>query len=303
MAKIKAPVLSLDAHGTLGKRITLQKSVTPHIARSMPWPANPNTLKQAYQRWNYQDYCHRYQCLTAAQKYPYEVTARKKHWTPLAVYLKQMLPDLTNLRGWWKLDDPTSSQATDSSAYNLSSLVTGTTVQAGLIDKCRYFDGIDDNIRIGTTTSLKFTTAITAEAFFRINTVPTFAVIVGKLSTIWTRIPYCLMLDDLGGLRLIWHIWVTYDWNQVSVHISTNTWYHAMGTYDGNTLKLYLNGSLVDQVALPGTIDQLSIYTRIGSRSIGGYYFPGNIDQVALWDYVADETTAKRHSERRWSAL
>lgn len=45
-----------------------------------------------------------------------------------------------------------------------------------------------------------------------------------------------------------------YSQAQYSTELSINTWYTAVGTYDGSTLKLYLNGELVASTSVSGTI-------------------------------------------------
>jgi hypothetical protein len=69
-------------------------------------------------------------------------------------------------------------------------------------------------------------------------------------------------------------------------------WTHLAGTYDGTTIRFYVNGILVDSVEsafAPNT----DIPLRIGSgrtENIPAYYFPGIIDEVRIWDVARTET-------------
>jgi len=70
-------------------------------------------------------------------------------------------------------------------------------------------------------------------------------------------------------------------------------WYHLAGTYDGSTMRFYVDGSLVGELT---NID----YTKFGhlavggaySESIGGpeFFFKGEIDELRMWDYARTES-------------
>lgn len=57
---------------------------------------------------------------------------------------------------------------------------------------------------------------------------------------------------DAGRLNLF--VNVGGAWKQPACNIETGRWYHVAGTYDGRTVKLYVNGELADSVAAPGII-------------------------------------------------
>ena len=50
MSKIKAPLLSLKAHGTIANSLTYQDRSTKTIVRRKPTPTGLKSLKQTYQR-------------------------------------------------------------------------------------------------------------------------------------------------------------------------------------------------------------------------------------------------------------
>ena len=83
--------------------------------------------------------------------------------------------------------------------------------------------------------------------------------------------------------------------------LSTDTWYHIVGTYDGENnddkIRIYINGSLeATSSALGGdfltgepTIAHVgrNVNTSSGTRD---FYFDGLIDEVAIWDTALDAT-------------
>ena len=66
--------------------------------------------------------------------------------------------------------------------------------------------------------------------------------------------------------------------------IVVDTWYHVFGTYDGSTLRLYLNGVEIDSNTAPtGDLDTTSNIFTIGTWSSLVDYFQGTLDEVKIY--------------------
>jgi hypothetical protein len=63
-----------------------------------------------------------------------------------------------------------------------------------------------------------------------------------------------------------------------------NTWSHLAGTYDGATLRLYVNGALVASQAFTGAITTSPGALRLGGNSVWGEYFRGRLDEVRIYN-------------------
>jgi hypothetical protein len=64
-----------------------------------------------------------------------------------------------------------------------------------------------------------------------------------------------------------------------------NTWYHAVATYDGSTMRLYLNGVQVGSAAKAGTLaTSASVPVAMGRSPEGSNYLQGALDDVRLYN-------------------
>src|SRR5262249_25131506 len=69
-----------------------------------------------------------------------------------------------------------------------------------------------------------------------------------------------------------------------TANLALNTWTHLAATYDGTTLRLFVNGMLVSSVATSGPIITSTNQLQIGGDSIYGQYFQGRIDEVRVYN-------------------
>lgn len=79
--------------------------------------------------------------------------------------------------------------------------------------------------------------------------------------------------------------------------LPTSVWSQLAVTYDGSTLRLYVNGTEVSSRAASGLLTSSSGATlRIGGNAVWGRYFRGRIDEVRIYDRAlsAGEVVADR---------
>jgi hypothetical protein len=67
--------------------------------------------------------------------------------------------------------------------------------------------------------------------------------------------------------------------------IPINTWFHAVGTFDGNTAAVYINGVVAGTASNTTSTPITTSNFRISSSpSFGDEFFIGSMDDVALWN-------------------
>lgn len=74
-------------------------------------------------------------------------------------------------------------------------------------------------------------------------------------------------------------------WRTTGTHsLSSNNWYHIVGTYDGSTIKLYVNGSLVKSNSYTGTPISSTAGIRLMRRWDNPDYWDGLLSTVDIYD-------------------
>ncbi|MFW0862566.1 MAG: DUF2341 domain-containing protein [Candidatus Komeilibacteria bacterium] len=195
------------------------------------------------------------------------------------------------LVGYWNMDEASGS-VLDSSGNGNTGTVTGTTVVVGKYGNGRSFNGtVSDYITIADNSIIKPTDAITVEAWFNTTNKSATSRIISKTESSG----YQLSLNEnsaCGSDYLCFLIYVDGDTYRPAVwpvsNLNNNQWYHAVGTYDGNDIKLYVDGDLKDVYTKAGTIKTSTVPLCIGSEAGAscalGSYFPGKIDDVKIYN-------------------
>jgi len=100
--------------------------------------------------------------------------------------------------------------------------------------------------------------------------------------------------ERMGILLLNSHLYVVGQYNDIqgSIYIPPQTWTHVAATYDGATVKLYVNGVLDTATPFPlGSHNTTGTNWRIGLSSVGSFEpFSGLIDEVRVWNVARSPT-------------
>ena len=77
------------------------------------------------------------------------------------------------------------------------------------------------------------------------------------------------------------------DWREVYAQsaLPIGTWTHLAGTYDGASLKIYINGVQSSSLSMTGTLSLSSGPLTIGANALSENFF-GSIDEVRVYDKV-----------------
>jgi hypothetical protein len=66
--------------------------------------------------------------------------------------------------------------------------------------------------------------------------------------------------------------------------LPVNTWTHLAATYDGATLRVFVNGVQAGAAAMAGTLVKSADALSIGGSLVWGEYFEGLIDEVRIYN-------------------
>jgi hypothetical protein len=172
--------------------------------------------------------------------------------------------------------------AADSSGNQLNGTLSGATwTAAGRFGGALAFDGTNDWVTVADHSLLDLTSGMTVEAWVRPTSLVDWKTVVLKERP--GGLAYALYASDNTNRPPAGYVNVAFDRAAVgSTALALNQWTHLATTYDGNLLKLYVNGTLVSTQTIGGAITTSASALRIGGNSVWGEYFAGTIDEVRL---------------------
>jgi concanavalin A-like lectin/glucanase superfamily protein len=199
----------------------------------------------------------------------------------------------TGPAGIWQLDEGAGTTVLDGSGNGNNGVLSGgTSWIAGVSGSALSFDGSTGQVKVSDNNALEPSGAVTASVWFRHSGSPgTYRYIVAKGGNGCVAASYGLYTGPTGGLEF----YISHDHGSVYARspdagqrVWDGKWHLAVGTYDGTTVRLYIDGVEVGAgTSSPGSLEYLLPSSNdfyIGNYpSCQPHHFLGDIDSVAVW--------------------
>jgi hypothetical protein len=200
----------------------------------------------------------------------------------------------TGPAGIWKLNEGSGTRVADSSGNGNNGLLSGdVSWSSGVFGGSGLsFGGSDGEVKVADNLALEPATSVTVSAWFRGGSSPgAFRYIAAKGANGCIAASYGLYSGPDGGLEF----YISQQHGSVYARspdagggVWNGTWHLAVGTYDGATIRLYVDGTEVGSgTSYPGALEYL--LPNSNDFYIGNYPgctdhdFAGGIDDVMVW--------------------
>jgi hypothetical protein len=171
----------------------------------------------------------------------------------------------------WKFDEGNGTAAMDSIGFN-DGVVYGASWVPGISGNALSFDGFNDYVFVSHDDSLN-TTEMSFELWVNPRVASSFLMYKYSLSTgFFVREVTSKWIFHLNG-------WVVYSTSDIDV----GAWTHLAGTYDGSSLRIYVNGvNEATEYPWRPLVNDNSQSLVFGTSYVS--YFNGIIDEIAFYN-------------------
>jgi len=200
----------------------------------------------------------------------------------------------------WSCDEGSGAVLKDVSGNGNDGTIHGAQYVKRARGFCLQFDGIDDYVDCGNRPALDLRETITVEAWVYPETRVT-----GEPGILGKQFSSFLLTYYADG-QCWWYI--NEGGNHVAAPLSIGTWHHVVATFDGNNLRLYVDGKLASMTSSKfRSINQggkFYLGCVIGDPSapdpfyMNTKFFPGMIDEVRVYRRALGEDEIKNHFAR-----
>jgi hypothetical protein len=176
----------------------------------------------------------------------------------------------------------------DSSGAGNSGVIAGATwTSGGKYGGALSFDGVNDWVTVPDSDSLDLTTGLTLEAWVKPSATKDWPTVIQKENA--PNLAYSLYANSDAGLgnKPSAHLWIAGSDRNIrgGGTLPVGTWSHVAMTYDGATLRLFVNALQVAALVQSGPITTSTGALRIGGNSLfANEFFKGLIDEVRIYN-------------------
>ena len=199
------------------------------------------------------------------------------------------------LVGYWNFNEGTGTIAGDYSGYNNNgTLENGPIWSEGVNETYGLdFDGVNDRVKVLDSPSLSLTgNNLTLETWIKPDMLSPWVLYI----LIHKEGQYSLALN---GPYITYADSVTWNYATIGYYgnVSLGYWNHIAVTYDGSTIRFYLNGLNVGNKTRPGSLTDNSNPVCIGSYNCTlGAFFNGSIDEVKIYNMTLNQSEIAKHA-------
>jgi hypothetical protein len=201
-----------------------------------------------------------------------------------------------DLIGWWKLDETSGLTAADSSAFGNDGTLpnmAGNEWTNGIVDGALEFDGTNDYVSVPNSSSLQLTSALTMAGWIKADSwgSGTDVDIIARKGEDNPNNYQLSIADGLATLYLDDGDGAGYRGDTL---LNTGQWYHVAATWDGTTVRIYVDGVLdndpPDSHGVNISTDTRAFY--IGGRA-GADLLDGILDDIRVYNRALSEAQIK----------
>jgi uncharacterized repeat protein (TIGR01451 family) len=204
----------------------------------------------------------------------------------------------------WHFDEGSGGIVHDSSGNGNDGVVYGATWVKGKYGGALEFDGVDDYVEVPDSMSLDLTQETTVEIWIKSS----------NMNKRWPNIFNKGTPHDLSYTLRLYDVYAQpcfqiktingYIYARSSETLMNNKWYHLVGTYDGSSIKLFVDGNLNVEDSCSGNIVTNNHALVMGTASAErGYEYPGLIDEVRIYNRALTTEEIKQHYEGKQTAV
>ena len=209
-------------------------------------------------------------------------------WAAVAVFAL-LIPSLAGaqspgLVAAYSFNEGSGTTVADSSGNNNNGTLTAATwTTAGKFGNALSFNGTSACVTVPSAPSLQLTTGMTLEAWVFPTSTPTgWRAVIDK-----TVDGYYLMASSQnpGPGPTIGGSWTSGgDYQPGPTALAPNVWTHIAATFDGATMRVYVNGVQVASKAKAVPLAPTTGTLQIGGDSYPNEFFAGRIDEVRVYN-------------------